>query len=237
MADHEHHPHDNHDDRATGPPEPELAEVETILRELTVDELDLVEPPASVWDGIAVRIDELDELGAAPDTATTDNVASIDVARRRRSTVNIVMAAAAAVLLVAIAAAVFLPNDDQAEVLATADLTFDPESFDPLGEGTRAEARLVEVDDQYEIEIDHALLPSDLSDDTELELWLIEANDEGEIVDIASVAVLADELPAAYPVPSSIDTETHRIVDISVEPDDGDASHSGRSILRGVLDA
>ena len=41
--------------------------------------------------------------------------------------------------------------------------------------------------------------------------------------------------PGTYEVPPGLDIDTHRVLDISVEPRDGDESHSGRSILRGTL--
>ena len=36
-------------------------------------------------------------------------------------------------------------------------------------------------------------------------------------------------------VPAELDPDVYSIVDISIEPRDGDAAHSGRSILRGTL--
>lgn len=44
------------------------------------------------------------------------------------------------------------------------------------------------------------------------------------------------ELPDAdFPVPGTIDLSTYSVVDISREPNDGDAAHSGDSLLRGQL--
>ncbi len=36
-------------------------------------------------------------------------------------------------------------------------------------------------------------------------------------------------------VPASVDPATHPIVDISLEPNDGDHGHSGHSLMRGTL--
>ena len=36
-------------------------------------------------------------------------------------------------------------------------------------------------------------------------------------------------------VPAELDPDVYSIVDISIEPRDGDEQHSGRSILRGAL--
>ena len=35
--------------------------------------------------------------------------------------------------------------------------------------------------------------------------------------------------------PTGIDPNEYSLVDLSIEPDDGDPTHSGRSILRGEL--
>jgi hypothetical protein len=80
--------------------------------------------------------------------------------------------------------------------------------------------------------LEDAALPS-VDEDADLELWLIEADADGEIVDIAPISLVSGA--GAYEVPSSIDVSAFRIVDISIEPRDGDDTHSGRSILRGNL--
>jgi hypothetical protein len=38
-------------------------------------------------------------------------------------------------------------------------------------------------------------------------------------------------------VPAGLDPSSHYVVDISIEPRDGIAAHSGQSILRGALQA
>ena len=117
-------------------------------------------------------------------------------------------------------------------VVARADLAFDPDAFDPLGADATATVQLVERDGGYEIVIDDAQLPS-VAEEADLELWLIEADATGSIVDVAPVSLVSGT--GAYAVPESLDVSTHRIVDISIEPRDGDEAHSGRSILRGTL--
>jgi len=46
---------------------------------------------------------------------------------------------------------------------------------------------------------------------------------------------LSDRPEAFLPVPPGTDLNRYRLVDISDEPHDGDATHSGRSLLRGTL--
>jgi hypothetical protein len=40
-----------------------------------------------------------------------------------------------------------------------------------------------------------------------------------------------------FVVPADLDPDTYTVVDISIEPRDGDEAHSGRSVLRGELQA
>ena len=37
------------------------------------------------------------------------------------------------------------------------------------------------------------------------------------------------------PLPPGADLNRYRLVDVSAEPHDGDAAHSGKSLLRGTL--
>lgn len=214
---------DNNDD---------LADIEAMLRDLDVDDLELTEPPAEVWAGIERAID----ADAAPQTPgkTPGNVVSLS-RRRNRFLAPALSIAAAAVLAIAGAVVLFGRDGNEPDVLASAELAYDAASFDPLGSGASATAELVERDGEFEIVLSNSSLPSDLSETADLELWLIEADSDGNLVDIAPIALVGGE--GSYRVPASVDVETHRIVDISIEPRDGDKAHSGRSILRGALSA
>jgi len=64
------------------------------------------------------------------------------------------------------------------------------------------------------------------------EVWLIDPDDVTKMVAIGN---LTDRSDAVLPVPPGIDMNRYRLVDISDEPHDGDAVHSGRSLLRGTL--
>ncbi|MEL6985180.1 MAG: anti-sigma factor, partial [Actinomycetota bacterium] len=67
------------------------------------------------------------------------------------------------------------------------------------------------------------------------ELWLLDV-DEGEQVEdlfwVGRVDVAAD---GSFEVPDDVDLSEFNVVDVSIEPDDGDPEHSGNSILRGGL--
>lgn len=66
-------------------------------------------------------------------------------------------------------------------------------------------------------------------------MWLIQPDDQGNVVDLISLGVVSPTDPESLQVPRSHDPAVYFVVDISVEPRDGDTSHSGRSILRGAL--
>lgn len=202
--------------------EDDIADIEALLREIEAEDLQLTDPPADVWQGIAdaIRDDE--------HTATVVSLAE----RRARFTPRLLTAAAAIVLLIAGAVVVSRGGSDDV-VVATAQLSYDPDAFDPLGAGAAATARLVEGDDGYEIRLDDASLPDPPEND--LELWLISTDDDGAITDVQPVSLVDAASPGTYAVPTTLDPDVYTVVDISIEPRDGNEAHSGRSILRGVL--
>lgn len=194
-------------------------EIEALLSELDADDLEPVTPPGDVWAGIERRLSD----APAP---------VIALAGRRAVRTSWIVGAAAALVFVVVGVALVTNRSADDSVVATAELTYDPAAFDPLGADASAIARLVERDGSYEIVIDDADLPA-VTEDADLELWLIETDERGDIVDVAPVSVV--DGPGTYTVPTTLDVSTHRVVDISIEPRDGDQTHSGRSILRGRL--
>lgn len=204
-------------------PDDQVDDIEALLSEIDGTDFELTAPPADVWVGIEAAIQDDSGAEVVPITA-------------RRSRFNTTfLGAVAAVALIAVGAVVVSSIGGGDEVLATAELAFDPDGFDPLGAEAAATARLVESDDGFDIELEETAFPSDLGEPADLELWLIETDSDGNITDIASVALV--DGPGTYEIPGSIDVTSHRIVDISIEPRNGDATHSSRSILRGSLDA
>ena len=198
----------------------DLAEVEAMLRELDEEDLRPTPPPPEVWSGIERAI------------ATPTPLVKVD----RRPRMRTWLLAAAAVVVLALAGTLVALNrsGDDAEVVSTAVLSHDPTAFDPRGADSTATARLVERDGGFEIELTDADLPTLAGDD--LELWLIEPDPDGNPVDVQPVAVIEGSEPGSYRVPEGLDPGSHYVVDISIEPRDGDAAHSGQSILRGPLE-
>lgn len=194
-------------------------EIEALLSELDADDLTAIAPPADVWAGI--------ERQLADQPAPV-----VELSRRRAWSAPTLLGIAAALVLIVVGAAVVVNRSSDETVVATADLVHDADAFDPLGAGATATARLVERDDGFAIVLDETDLPA-VDEDADLELWLIEADADGTIVDVAPVSLVSGA--GSFEVPSTLDVSTHRIVDISIEPRDGDDAHSGRSILRGTL--
>lgn len=197
-------------------------EIEALLSELTLADLDPVAPPPDVWAGIEHRL--ADEPAPVVDLAAQ---------RSLRTRAPWLLGVAAAFVLVVVGVAVVMNRSGGGDtVLATAELAHDAEAFDPLGADAAATAKLVESGDGYQIVLADASFPA-VTEDADLELWLIETDASGAIVDVAPVSRLSGA--GTYTVPATLDVTTHRIVDISIEPRDGDEAHSGRSILRGTL--
>jgi anti-sigma-K factor RskA len=211
------------DDRTIDPRDELDPEIEALLAELDADDLEPVAPPASIWDGIERRLADDDASGGA-------RAPVVRLQDRRRRPPMFLLAAAAAVVVV-LGATIVVNRGTDTTLVASTPLTYDPATFDPLGADAAATARLVERDGNFEIELTDTVLPEVGAAD--LELWMIEVDDTGEIVDVAPVSLVDGS--GYYVVPDAIDVSTHTIVDISVEPRDGDATHSGRSILRGAL--
>jgi hypothetical protein len=210
-------------DNDTTPPD-DMTEVEALLRDLDVRELEFAEPPADVWAGIERS---LDATAGAP-------VVSLAERRQRRFTGPLLAVAAAVGLIIAGAVVIATRPDGSAQVVAAAQLQYDPASFDPLGEQASASVSLVEDDDGLAITIDEANLPTDLTEAADLEIWLIEPDANGDVVDLVSLGKIDGD---TFAVPDGYDPDSYSVVDISVEPRDGDDAHSGRSILRGALSA
>jgi hypothetical protein len=217
----------------------QLAEVEALLRDLDVSDLELGEPPADVWAGIERALAEAPAAMSTPQDETQPvpagpaNVVSL-ADRRRMRLLGPAMAIAAAAVLTIAGVVIFSGGGSNGEVVASAVLEFDPAQFDPLGSSATAAVSLVDVDDHYEISIDEAELPEDLSEPADLEVWLIEADENGNVVDLVSLGIV-ENLRTPFVVPAGYDPAVYRVVDISVEPHDGNHDHSGRSILRGAL--
>ena len=65
------------------------------------------------------------------------------------------------------------------------------------------------------------------------EVWLLD-EDAKRLVSIGLLD-LSQGTTARFPIPDDIDLATYPVVDVSVEPADGNPAHSGDSVVRGTL--
>jgi hypothetical protein len=193
-------------------------------------------PPADLWDRIAAAaFDDVAITGAAPGAgegigqgSVPAPVVHLDPRRRRpgRSTGRrLPLVAAAAVLAVVAAIGVVAGRDDggpdvEAEV-----------ALAPLESGATGLARLERLPDgrrQLAITEQVGAVPAD----SYLEVWLIDPDSGLERM----VSLGSTDGGATFAIPNGVDPGTYRVVDVSIEPADGNPAHSGRSVLRGTLE-
>ena len=94
---------------------------------------------------------------------------------------------------------------------------------------------LHDADGTFRLSVDESDLPDLNAETADLELWLIQPDADGNPADLVSLGLIDPTDPGTFDVPEGFDPDVFFVVDISVEPRDGNAAHSGRSILRGAL--
>lgn len=202
--------------------------VVAIGRTITAQDRATDEPPSGLWDSIA---DQIAADGPASDRPATEapatagggQVVALDSRRRTRQVLG---AVAAAVVLIAGAAGLIISqtSDGGTELVASTDLAV-------LAGGGSGTAELVQRDDGLHLVVDVSdLTPAERADF--YELWLL-TPDGGDPQSLTQFQERSGVIDAV--VPPGVDTAQFPVVDISEEIDDGDNSHSGKSILRGTL--
>ncbi|MCU0301061.1 MAG: anti-sigma factor [Candidatus Nanopelagicales bacterium] len=221
----------------------ELTEVVTLGREAPIE---LAPAPEHVWAGIRA---ELGLLGA-PEGSDRGRVLTLPTAApapaaevppqpdttvvpmrpRRRPMLGVAAVAAAAGALVGgglVWAAVDeggQPIGPQGQLVAQAVL--DPLTADVAQPG---QAEVLDSPDGQVIRVDATALPAR---DGFYEVWLI---DEG-VTKLVALGALPAGSVGTFTVPPGISIEDFPVVDISLEPLDGDPAHSKESLMRGVLE-
>ncbi len=197
----------------------DMAELGALIRRARPEEVEWQAPPDGLWDRIAAAIDT-DEEASAPTTLDEAPLAPVVpiTARRRRWLVGL-SAAAALVVAVTVGALVVGGDGDDGRVISAIEL-------ERLGEAGSGRAELVDRDGSLQLRVDTDDLDAG---DGFLELWLIDPS----VTRLVSLGPLRPD--GVYDVPGGVDPSEFPIVDISVEPVDGDPTHSGQSVLRGEL--
>jgi hypothetical protein len=189
-----------------------------------------VAPPPAVWAGIAAAtgVGVAPRGGSAPAavTAVAEPVEAPGVVRELRPRRSRMLLAVAASLVVGAAigaGAVALAGRDSAQELAATDLA-------PLDErDASGNAEVVATGDGEQLRV--VLDAPDAGEDF-YEVWLIEPNIE-RMVQVGVVRPGTTVLD----LPEGIDLGEYPIVDVSVEPLDGNPTHSGDSVARGILES
>ena len=207
-----------------------VADIEAVLREVTPDDQTLTAPPADLWSAI-----EVEALGKAETTQVAPLAPVVDLADRRKRRTMVALASAAATIIAVVGVMAVTGGESFGPEVATADLAYDPIAFDALGADATAIVSLHDADGTYRLTIDKSDLPDTGTEAADLELWLIQPDADGNPAALVSLGLIDPSDQGSFDVPEGFDPNLFFVVDISVEPRDGDAGHSGRSILRGPL--
>ena len=175
-----------------------------------------VVPPPRVWEAIAAATGV---SGAAREQPPVADV--VELRPRRNRNRWLTLAAAVLVGGVAGGAVVALRPDDLGTVVAAT-------ALDPLAtDDTSGRAEVREADGSRSLQVD--LDAPDLTDGY-YEVWVMEP----DAVRMVPVGVV-HRGDTVLPLPDGIDLGAYPVVDVSVEPMDGDPTHSGVSVARGSL--
>lgn len=191
----------------------DFAELKRLAQSLSDADFDRSIPPASMWAEI--------EQTLKPEMIRVEKTRD----RKFGGGFSARLLAAAAVLVTAIIVVSALGNsDDGPRLVAQADLVTDTL---PVVTSAEAGVNLVQTGDGYALDIDLTAVPA--AADGELELWII--NDG--VDDMHSLGIVTSS--GRFALPDGVEPSDFPIVDISVEPFDGNPAHSGQSTLRGRL--
>ena len=193
----------------------DVAELRALIERARPADIVWEPPPADLWDRIAAKIDQ----EQAPAPATQDALAPVvPITGRRRRAWWVGLGVAAAAIVVVVTLAITRRGDD-ATVVAAVEL-------ERLGDTGSGRAELLDHDGTFQVRLETEGVDPD---DGYLELWLIDPT----VTRLVSLGPLRTD--GIYDIPAGVDPAAFPIVDVSVEPVDGDPTHSGDSVLRGEL--
>ncbi len=152
------------------------------------------------------------------------SIAQLSEARQRRS-VAVALTAVAAVVLAVVGVGWVVTRDEPTPPVAS----FRMEALDDRA-GAPVAGTIVDTDTGPRVEVDLDTLPPP-PDGTFYELWLLDL-DAGRLVSLGPV-----EQQDSFAVPAAVDVGDYPTIDVSVEPADGDPTHSSDSVLRGPVTA
>lgn len=199
--------------------------LEGILRSITDEDRELVQPPAILWHGISDRVAAMSEglVSTAPMTALP--VTPLTHRSKRFWSTRIGAAAAVAAAIVGIVALSVGNRRTNENIIATAPLS--SEGLSGTSEPLTGTAEVVETNGQRFLKISAAKAAPRSGE--YLEVWLIDAKVQGMV----SLGVMTGS--GEFKLPPGLKIADYPIVDISSEPYDGQPAHSKASVLRGRL--
>ena len=223
----------------------ELVEVATLAREAPAE---LPEVPKHVWSGIRSelgldRAPDGSDARSVPDppslpTATHDDLplgpgTVVPLAPRRRGVWAVAGIAAAVGALIGGAvvwAAVDRDGDGRSDSTSAPSIVAQA-SLDPLVDDVAhaGQAQVLDSPDGEVIRVDATGLPQH---DGFYEVWLIDP----DVTKLVALGALPAGSIGTFTVPPGVSIADFPIVDISLEPLDGDPAHSRNSLMRGTLE-
>ncbi|MET0417249.1 MAG: anti-sigma factor [Actinoplanes sp.] len=184
---------------------------------------DLPAPPEHLWQAIATEITPT-PTAVNPPTPVVPLTAHRARRSRPRWLAPVIAAAAAAVFAVAGTVGFDRLTDRAPVEQVTARATLAPLKTVPASAGGDVQ---VLADGQLRIDVRDLPLTSGFH-----EVWLLDPDTPGKMVAVGNLLGKAETM---LTVPPGTDLARYRLVDVSDEPHDGDATHSGKSLLRGTL--
>jgi hypothetical protein len=203
----------------------DLAALRALARQVEMEPTTWEQPPAGLWESIAgeagVPVDTTPEPPAADEPHQGPAVVDLGARRAaRRGPLLWMVGAAAAAVVVVVGLVAVVDEPSERNVLASA-------ALDRLGPAGTGDAELVDDDGDLVLQVTTDGLDAG---DGFLEVWVIDP-------DVTKLVSLGPARPdGTYDLPPGLDPEEFPVVDVSVEPLDGDPTHSGDSVLRGVLE-
>lgn len=202
-----------------------------------------VEPPPTVWAAISQELgfsaDVAPFIPDGSDTAERGQVVALaryrqrERATKRRASWLAAAAAVVGIALGAVGASMIGQQEAAGTLIAESALSAVPidAGGSPLVTASMSgTARIVDTDGQDYVEVDARGLPEV---DGYYEVWLIRSDLSGMI----SLGALTAGSQGRFVIPPGTDLSAFTIIDVSVEPLNGDPTHSKESVLRGTLSA
>ncbi|GAA0713837.1 anti-sigma factor [Dactylosporangium roseum] len=218
---------------------------------------DLPMPPQRVWDRIEAEL-AAPGRGSAPPAVTlhtdppparlsppslaADEVAARRTHRKRRARRHspgwamtaLIAGAAAALAVLATLVATDRPAPAPQAAPCAGATQIRLEALPGAPPGVTGSACLRTVNGQRRLHIHAQGMPTQT--DGGYEAWLLDATSiNGPTLRMEALGVLVGGAEQDLPVPTGLNLEHYSIIDISAEPHDGNAAHSGHSLLRGTL--